>query len=155
MVSSPLLIQRAKIVKPLADKKATLSNSVRFDYMGSAEFEFGALPSSLRHLKANRDDLAIRMLYDVKEGESSLRVLSVMDEIDFGHYSEYLRELRFEDPPLKEVSYFSIKPKYFLEKEKQADFWWDIVNHVMWSFDKNYMNRLIGHLHASFDAMSS
>jgi hypothetical protein len=52
----PYLIQRANIVKPLSPKnqagKVTLSKSVSFDYMGSSEFEFGALPKSLKRLHA-------------------------------------------------------------------------------------------------------
>lgn len=41
---TPYLIQRGKIVKPLAEHDTRLSKAVNLDYMGSSEFEFGALP---------------------------------------------------------------------------------------------------------------
>lgn len=52
MVNLPYLIQRASINTPLAAPSARLSQAVNFDYMGSAEFEFGALPRSFRNIEA-------------------------------------------------------------------------------------------------------
>jgi len=87
--------------------------------------------------------------------ESPLRVLSYFDDDQFAEYEGYLKKLRYEDPHLKEVSYFSVKHKSFRDSKYLPDFWWDIVNNVMWSFDKNYINRLIDHLEASFAIMKN
>ena len=50
-IMAPYLIQRAGIV-PNAPEDATVSKALRLEYMGKAEFEFGALPKSLRMLAA-------------------------------------------------------------------------------------------------------
>lgn len=62
----PYLIQRCNL-KSAGDGRVaggTLSDAVRFDYMGSSEFEFGTLPRSLRDLqsRAARDDSALACL---------------------------------------------------------------------------------------------
>lgn len=48
---SPYLIQRGRIRKQVPPH-ARLSDAVGFDYMGASEFEYGALPDSLRVLAA-------------------------------------------------------------------------------------------------------
>ena len=123
--------------------------------MGSAEFEFGALPASLRAMRSHKDSLTVRLVKGIMNGESPLRVLSYLDDEEFKQYETYFLLLRYEDPRLKELSYFSVNHKSFLDSKYLPDFWWDIVNNVMWSFDKNYMNRLIDHLDASFEIMKN
>jgi hypothetical protein len=154
----PYLIQRANIVKPLSPKnqagKVTLSKSVSFDYMGSSEFEFGALPKSLKRLHAayKEKGLKTRLLNNITEGDSQLRVVSALSNEEFETYAEYLVELRYKNPRLKESSYFGhdhTKEYRYLS----ADFWWDIENDVMFSFNKEYMNRLQLHLSASWNIM--
>lgn len=140
-------------MKPLVASSETLSNSVALDYMGSAEFEFGALPTSLRAFRSRKGDLKVRLVKGITEGESPLRVLSYFDDGQFAEYESYLSLLRYDNPRLKELSYFSVNHKSFQDSKYLPDFWWDIVNNVMWSFDKNYMNRLIDHLEASFAVM--
>ena len=34
--------------------------------------------------------------------------------------------------------------------QRSADFWWDVANHTMFSFDRNFLARLPDHLSASF-----
>lgn len=56
-LSKPYLIQRAS-VRSDAAADATVSQAVRLDYMGSSEFEFGALPRSLRSIASKACDNA-------------------------------------------------------------------------------------------------
>lgn len=148
----PWLIQRAGIRKPLSDvNETTLSNSVSFDYMGSSEFEFGALPSSLRRMRDR--ELKIRLVKGITHEQSPLRVLSYLDDKMFHEYEQTLFNLRFGNPRLKEVSRFNHDyPNR--DSSFRTDFWWDIENDVMWSFDKIYMNRLPDYLRKSFSVMS-
>jgi len=151
-VTEPWLIQRAEIRSPLADpKEATLTKSLRLDYMGSSDFEFGALPASLRRIRSAPYH-ATRLVRWITQDESPLRVFSCFNEEDFEKYTEFLKELRFGNPQLKEVSRFGAN--YPQEKYFCTDFWWDIENDVIWSFNKNYMNRLPQYLKNSFAVMS-
>lgn len=49
---TPYLVQRGKIRHPLVEGR--FSDAVNLDYMGSAEFEWGALPKSLRAASPSR-----------------------------------------------------------------------------------------------------
>lgn len=167
------LIQRGKIRRPLLDNTERLTPTINFDYMGSAEFEFGALPKSLRRLQAVDALITIRVLNHIKDNQDrSLRVLSALDDKQFAEYNRLLIDLRADKVRLKEVSKFAavepVKPPPYVksnaelrrwnmqmaEREQwKPDFWWDIENDVMFSFDKEYMNRLHDHLHASWKYM--
>jgi hypothetical protein len=149
IVTRPYLVQRGNISK-LAPEETRLTKAVDLDYMGSAEFEFGALPKSLRALQSGTRTL--RIVSDIKQDDVPLRVLSAFNEEEFGEYIPYLHELRADKICLKEWLRFSpdrIKDEY------AENFWWDIENHVMWSFHKQFMNRLENYLQASFAYMDS
>jgi hypothetical protein len=155
-ISAPYLIQRAAIPTPLADPAtSTLTKSLSLDYMGSAEFEFGALPSSLRFLRSAHEqgNMVIRLVPELKDGGSPLRVLSLLNDEEFNEYREELKKLRYSNPRTKEGTHFQHDYRAFREWNK-TEFWWDIVNHVMWSFNKNYMNRLVRYLENSFEIVS-
>jgi hypothetical protein len=133
----PYLVQRGKIRRPLVDGR--FSDAVNLDYMGSAEFEWGALPKSLRALQAQVDAIKITVDPRITENEKSVRVLHTFDEATFEEYFTYLLKMRADTHNMKELSHFEEgRTKYHLE----TDFWWDVDNHVMWSFDKVFMNRL-------------
>lgn len=159
------LIQRAKIATPLAAETECLSKAVRFDYMGSAEFEFGALPDSLRAMRSNKKDLIARKIPTITQGEHQLRTFSYLNDAEWALYVPMLEELRNTDKVrLKERSQFSL-PEMKRDEEWAAsmrarnknvyvpdpvNFWWDINHHVMFSFEKLFMNRLPKYLEASF-----
>lgn len=71
-IVAPYHIQRGDIVTPLAPDTARLSKAVDFHYMGSAEFEFGALPKSFRRIEQVADDWKLQRVDDIKDGESPL-----------------------------------------------------------------------------------
>jgi hypothetical protein len=154
IVQPPYLIQRAEIIKPLVDPNERISNAVKFEYMGSAEFEFGALPESLRAIHALGDKWNRRTVNEIKEGEASLRVYSAFNDEEFEEYKQLLLGLR--DPKsrvyTKESTYFEEGRKE-TSKYVRTDFWWDLDNHTMFGFDKEFMNRLPIHLAASWRYM--
>ncbi len=172
-VRSPYLIQRARINNPLAEATERLNNTVRWDYMGAAEFEFGALPESLRRMQAQKEKFSSRVVHEIRDEDSPLRIFSYLDDENFKIYLEYINKLR--NPPanprervhLKERTEFSLEEKRFDEQyyanrkgknayiPQRANFWWDITNDVMFSFHKMYMNRLGHHLTASFEYMDN
>ncbi len=151
---TPYLIQRATINRPLADKDTRLSRAANLDYMGSAEFEFGALPKSFRRIEQNADAFVMRLVPEIQEGEAVLRVWSYLNDEDFAAYKQHLLAMRENKLRLKESSYFDANHnKNF--KHLRADFWWDIDNDVMFGFDKNFMNRVGHYVAASIMYMNS
>jgi hypothetical protein len=148
------LVQRAGIPTPLADTNATLTNSLNLEYMGSAEFEFGALPKSLRHLRSAHEqgNMVIRLVPDILQGESPLRVLSAFDDDSFLEYTKELNKLRYENPRTKECTRFQ-HDYGKMWGPSNTEFWWDIDNDAMWSFNKRYMNRLVSYLENSFKVL--
>lgn len=170
LIVRPWLIQRATISKPLAPRNTRFTPSVSLDYMGAAEFEFGALPESLRRLQSSKDQITIRIVPEIMEGVSQLRVLGAMDTNAHREYVEYLVKLRnskLGEVHLKERTEFTLDEtsrkaewdSQNLKHNKRAyvrpaiDFWWDLDNDVMFSFNKLYMNRLMDHLNASWAYM--
>lgn len=150
---TPRLIQRATISRPLAPENALLSKAVDFDYMGSAEFEFGALPKSFRAIKARADDWKCRLVKEIVDKDRPLRVYSAFTDEEFEEYKSHLLKLRDGQLRTKESTYFDKKHEEHF-KTLQCDFWWDIDNHVTFGFDKNFMNRLPHYVAASLSYMN-
>jgi hypothetical protein len=153
---NPYLIQRAEIKTPLAPKDTRLSQAVNFDYMGSAEFEFGALPASFRAIETfPAHAWHCRQVPEITEGDTPLRVWSAFDDADFKDYVEFLKKARDTHSVIhtKEAVHFEkdrVKSKY----GTNADFWWDIDNHVMFGFKKEFMKRVGDYVAASLKYMN-
>lgn len=149
----PCHIQRAEIITPLASEDTRLSKAVKFDYMGSSEFEFGALPSSFRRIEANADSWKCRIVNDIKDGDTPLRVWSALTDEEFEQYVEYLKVLRASTKD-RMVKRFYTKEAVRFEVDydhgrfSHTNFWWDIDNDVMFGFKKEFMKR-VGHYVAS------
>jgi len=129
----PYLIQRAKFEKREGEGIDIL---LGFDYMGSAEFEWGALPKSLKrireskkkyiqfeHIFENFEDKPIMVLCKIEDKEELPKVLSQLAD----------RELR-----LKEYcdldAYLKGNKDY-----RTSDFWWDIENdYFFWRSNENF-----------------
>jgi hypothetical protein len=155
-VQIPYSIQRGVIKNPLADATARLSQAVSLEYMGSAEFEFefGALPRSLRAIESKLSDVKLTVVNDITDNERSLRVLHTFNDEDFAKYKTYLLRMRNEKlGHLRTKEYVGFDPSY-ASKYNKTDFWWDVENNVMWSFHKPFMNRITDHLAASFKYMN-
>lgn len=154
MVRFPYLIQRGTINKPMVDRLSFLSQAVQLDYMGSAEFEFGALPRSLRAIESKRDMLTLRKVPSIMDGESCLRVVSTLTDEEFVEYEKILVALREgRNIRTKECTRFNVNHMRF--PSLKCDFWWDINNHVMFTFDKNFSKRIISHIDASLEYMNA
>lgn len=157
-MKTPWLIQRGKINVPLAPVGSTLSECVNQDYMGSAYFEFGALPQSMRRIEQKLHLFRMRRIEDIKSDTGfTLRVYSYLNDREFQQYGECLRMMRglkkmnFD---LEESSYFEVMSNGSFSFVSGTNFWWDIENDVMWSFNKTFMSRLPKQLQASFDHMN-
>ena len=154
---TPYLIQRGSF-KPY-EGYPRISDAIRLDYMGSAEFEFGALPESLCALEATKNTLTIITVSEInipKKGSSKtipLKVLSPWPEgsAEWQQYKKYLLNMRDGKVRLKENSGFAEET---LNRYNRCDFWWDIENHVMWSFRQHFAHDILHLLQSSWDYMN-
>lgn len=155
MMKQPYLIQRGEINIPLAGPMSRLSQAVKFDYMGSAEFEFGALPKSFRRIESVADEWICRVVEDIKEGETSLRVWSSFSDEEFEAYKIFLMQLRYPKDGARLRTKESVRFEHDYESNyNKTNFWWDIDNDVMFGFNKNFMNRVGDYVSSSLSYMN-
>lgn len=157
-IKQPYLIQRGRIESPLAEPTSRLSRAVEFDYMGSAEFEFGAIPESFRRIETNADNFGIRVVNELKDASGrSLRIASAFNDEEFEEYLELIHKLRYpragERIQTKEAVRFEADYKPFSDFST-TDFWWDLNNDTMFTFNKNFANRLINYVASSLKYMN-
>jgi hypothetical protein len=131
----PYLIQRVQVRDSKAEGRKGIDASFSFDYMGSAEFEFGALPASLKELRANKAQLSI---VRISQGNHIAFFLGLINQVEEA-WQLFQRELvpiakRPADHRwLKEASgiyeaYVS-KPK---DRIYKADCWWCVDREHAW-----------------------
>jgi len=133
-MEQPYLIQRAKFIKEdeYSVNRKGIDKLLRFDYMGSAEFEFGALPQSLKRIRADIKNY-VQFQYSLKKHPTKvLTVFCKTDEKD--EVCDIIERLALNEIILKERCDL---PKFISGKsdEWDNDFWWDIDNDFMfWKF---------------------
>lgn len=160
-MNKPYLIQRGVIISPLADPNIRLSQAVDLDYMGSAEFEFGAVPASFRRIEKVADDWKMRTCLSFAGGKEALHVWGAFDsEITFQDYLGFLIDIRTKNSiRLEGRSEFDLSSIEFRKKmgwqSPQTDFWWDIQNDVMWTFHKEASKRVVSWVASSIGYMNS
>lgn len=123
------LIQRGTFKNVLKEEITGIDSLFKFHYMGSAEFEFGALPQSLRRIiEANYglyDFVEVESVKD-KEGNTA-RVYCKMEEVNDA--IEAVKHLSKNDNGYKE---FAGMNKYIKEGIGDSyyvgNFWWDVEN---------------------------
>lgn len=145
-MTTPYLIQRAKFIIPSEHTKTRkgIDKLLGFDYMGSAEFEFGALPKSLKRIRENRDKYTQFEYSFIKHPEKKVTVLCKKEEKS--EVSEYLELLAIDKLRLKE----RCDLKNFVtgnQRNWDNDFWWDIDNDFMFwkpnpEFELEFKNEL-------------
>lgn len=164
-MKTPYLIQRAEINNARTDEMR-LSQAVDLDYMGSAEFEFGATAKSLRALEKafltrKAEDGDLMCITDVAEittksrsgNQKPLKVLHCFTDEEFKQYIPFLHKMREGKLHAKENPRFEATPQWPFTSNS-INFWWDIENHVMWSFDHEVMRKLPLYLQNSWKYMN-
>lgn len=125
------LIQRGTIRDN--DSKTGIDSIIDWDYMGASEYEWGALPNSLKRIRKNINEYTY---LDISVFKKNISVFC--NNIQKSEVQEYLKELALGKMHTKMASYFNnyVKPsKYELENQKKypltTNFWWDIENDLM------------------------
>ena len=127
-MKAPYLIQRAKF-EDRSKYKTGIDSILSFDYMGSAEFEFGALPESLKRIRENISDyIYIDIPFENK-------IVSVFcNNKDKPEMKDTLTNVSKNYYRLKEYCDFVWwigTINNILGCKCQNDFWWDIDNDFM------------------------
>jgi hypothetical protein len=145
IMQNPYLIQRAKFKDSDNNPSAKgIDKLLRFDYMGSAEFEFGALPKSLKRVRADIFKY-VKFEYFFKNYSSnyknSVTVFCKKEQKEF--MPDILEQLAENKIRLKERCDLS----QYLKEENGNDFWWDVDNDwFFWKinpiFAKNFQEEL-------------
>lgn len=128
----PWLIQRAIIIDRPHQKG--LGALIRLDYMGSAEFEWGSVPASLKRIRENVDAYTV---FDLQVGKG--KVLTVGCQEAMKEDVKYVLQTlaKGEAIPLKErAELFEWVHPEAKRYDPSTNFWWDIENDWM-AWEKN------------------
>ena len=129
------LIQRAKFEN--RDYKKGIDSIVHFHYMGSSEFEWGALPESLGKI---RDSINDYTYLDVPIKDKVITVFC--KDSQKNEVKQYLTELSENKWHLQEYSDFDHYINPSQNFKSRTDFWWDISNHLMfWRKDAEFESK--------------
>lgn len=121
-MKTPYLIQRAKFQNR---DKAGIDGLLRFDYMGSSEFEFGALGQSLGRIR-NNIELYEKFDYSFSNGKTITLFCKKEDFI--GELPDFLENIAKNNYHLLEHCDLN----YYINGQlNYNDFWWDIENDYM------------------------
>jgi hypothetical protein len=128
------LIQRASFRND--PNRKGIDMVLTFDYMGSAEFEFGALPASLKRIRSNSKDY-IQFEHTIKGyNDRPLTILCQRDQKE--DVINLLPLLANKKIRLKERCDLDA----YLAGERSSDLWWDIDNDFFfWRTDKDFSER--------------
>ena len=145
-LKNPYLIQRMMRRKDIC-KNPSLDQLYQMDYMGSAEFEFGALPKSLKILTKNFGNLYTGKTAIENFKDEPLFLLGLkhivkkypIETLIKGKF--HIKEHLSFDYAWKGVGVYGVT-KYPFNENNHATAWWDIQNHVMFTFKKLHINKL-------------
>lgn len=112
------------------------------DYMGSAEFEWGALPASLKRIRASRK-IALHE-GTVTRKSIVVPVFVVGDKKTISTIPDLLTEwISDEYPRGKEMTYFDRLIEGTAGEYVRCNAWWSLSDDVMWSLDRNVAEDLL------------
>lgn len=125
-MDTPYLIQRAKFSKHNNSDAIGIDRLLNFDYMGSAEFEFGALPKSLKRVRENISDY-VQFNYSFQDYTDKTITVLCKKEYEKYHVPAILEKLAIREIRLK---HYIDLPEWLRGNETyhKTDFWWDIEN---------------------------
>lgn len=144
------LVQRCKAPYGNPDPSRGFDGFFRLDYMGSAEFEFGAIPDSLKRMRA-ADDLT-RKHRDITIDGVTRRVFFVGSLATLKVKADQFEEWAAKGFRGKESSYF---PELFADRHPwrpespapqfmtEVELWWALNEDVMFALDHNTADRAL------------
>lgn len=133
-MEQPYLIQRGRL-RDISSPITGIDQIVAFDYMGSAEFEFGALPKSLKKFTIVADNLKIYETEIEDYKKEKIYIISSGNS-DFGKINNFILQISLNKYRLKEYSRLFESLNNLSNDYMYIDFWWDIENNYMFVIGK-------------------
>jgi len=125
------LVQRGIFKHEEKENIVGIDSLINFEYMGSAEFEFGALPESLNRIigEWKNFDVFETSLKDSDGGS----VFVICKKTSKSEVEKCLIELSEKKHRTKEISYFQeyLNGKHKTDRYIRTRLWWDIDNDWM------------------------
>ena len=125
----PYLIQRAEFAS--RPEKKGIDRIIRLDYMGSSEFEWGALPESLARIRTNIDQYTY--FQHTFKPNKVVTVFCKKDQAE--ELPGILEQLVDPERPLQLKERCDLidcaKPEKCFSPYNRNSFWWDIENDYM------------------------
>lgn len=119
-----------------------IDSLLKFEYMGSAEYEFGALPKSLTKIIGRVDEMDIFKTGHEKNDGQGLFVLCLESEyLEYNGYIDELVSSKYEN--LKERIDLKENINGTINEYSKSDVFWDIKNHVIFCFGKDNMRKIV------------
>jgi hypothetical protein len=155
-MKTPYLIQRGEFVET-RENKIGIDKVISFDYMGSSEFEWGALPESLErihklliieddHIQLNTPNSYHYFTFTI----SGIVFELLCKEGDAGQIQKYVDEMAYDKLRCKEPHKIDIVTGHSFIKKTEINFWWDIENDwFLWIQSNNNCNRFLDALYES------
>jgi hypothetical protein len=123
-------------------EKQGIDSIVSFQYMGSSEYEWGALPKSLEAIRKNIENYSC---YNIIVGDKIITLFCIKGKEN--DIKKVLSELALGKVRLKEPSFFDL---YIYPQEdrwgrtEKTDFWWDIDEHFMfWGQNNDFYKKFV------------
>jgi len=132
-IRKPYLVQRAKFTNIKTEDIVGIDSLLDCDYMGSAEFEWGALPKSLHRMVDILNQYEVFTIYDVKDLEGSSMKVFCQKNL-FEQIKENALHLSINPYGYKEYCDMN---DYISGKKNMNNFWWDISQDYFIFFGSN------------------
>lgn len=131
----PFLIQRCFVLPNDLRKAESLMTGgyVKLDYMGSSEFEWGAIPKFQRDVFSKITKLEVN-----KISHNGVQLWFASEKNEVKEYGEYLKQLIDDKIRLKEGSGLA-KGNF---REKETNCWFDLTNNLFFARDEKTINNL-------------
>lgn len=124
---NPYLVARAKIED--RNFKSGIDSIINIDYMGAAEYEFGAIPKSLDRIRESLSKY-VKTQYKFKGTEIELTVFCKSDDVQYiEDFLEGLASRKYHTKCYSNIpELINPDPKWPINTK----FWWDIENDWMY-----------------------
>jgi|SRR3972149_8815663 len=138
-MKNPWLIQRLKL-RPGVENPQGIDALYACDYMGSAEFEWGALPRSLREITGELQNFVITEVTPAVTSKDSLHLYAICHKDQVEDLMKFVPELITGKTRLKESAYLR-QALLGIDQLYNFDAWWDIDNNWMLVLGENNANK--------------
>lgn len=149
LIRDPWLIQRCSVKAPF-DSNLKTGDYLKLDYMGSAEFEFGAIPKFQREIHPKLDRLHI-FEYTHHDGVK-LYFWCELEQKDA--YTAVVQKLMSKSIRLKESMHLDFKETLYVGKNRKPMYdqphapftttvWFDLTNNLVIARDRQVLHNLL------------